>query len=421
MGTHPIFESDFDRLTEIVRNDKIMSLNSKSICQRYGKERRFDESDRSLLSRLLTVRCNGANLTKIGDLSELTNLVKLYVRDNQITSISSVSTAPKLTHLYIIDNFINELASITRLSHLEKLYAGRNRIQIIEGLANLDNLLELHLESQQLDRGEKLHIEPASLSALKWLKVLNISNNNIDNLEFVNNLQELRTLRCQDNQIDQFAELTHLNTCIRLNEVDLLNNPLTRQNRYRDNVIINVKQLRLLDGKDIAPNERDFVTKWHEHRQQQHQIALSREVSKVKSRQSLDDEALLLNEPIYHQSDISHLASGLPSGIDNLVRLIRKQHTANGAVEPSPSAPQFATENNATLHQADLHKTFSFGATEQHQQQGITAQLHVDGGGGEDPHRVTPIPVEAQAHEAEVDGKKNKNNEEMHIIPYQKN
>merc|ERR1712106_187272 len=317
MGTHPIFESDFDCLTEIVRNYKKMSLNSKSICQRYGKERRFDESDRSLLSRLLTVRCNGANLTKIGDLSELTNLVKLYVRDNQITSISSVSTAPKLTHLYIIDNFINELASITRLSHLEKLYAGRNRIQIIEGLANLDNLLELHLESQQLDRGEKLHIEPASLSALKWLQVLNISNNNIDNLEFVNNL----------------------NTCIRLNEVDLRNNPLTRQNRYRDNVIINVKQLRFLDGKDIAPNERDFVTKWHEHRQQQHQIALSREVSKVKSRQSIDDEALLLNEPIYHQSDISHLASGLPSGIDNLVRLIRKQHTANGAVEPSPSAP----------------------------------------------------------------------------------
>ena len=144
-----------------------------------------------------------------------------------------------------------------------------------------------------------------------------------------------------------------------MNEVDLRNNPLTRQNRYRDNVIINVRELRLLDGKDIAPNERDFVTKWHEHKQQQQQIAMSREVTNVKSRQSLDEGPF--DEPIYHQSDISHLASGLPSGIDNLVRLIRKQHNGSGAgagVEPSPSAPQFgATEMQ---HQAALHQTFSF-------------------------------------------------------------
>ena len=165
-----------------------MALTSKSILQRYGKERRFDESglvhnrngpitfilspltgipgtgtsfyrrlrtpahrfgpkmnqakDNSLLSRLLTVRFNDANvsmkptryprtttffaglgsncseqsdpripesnmvhiiwkfyftfqLTKIGDLSELTNLVKLYVRNNQINNISNISTAPQ--------------------------------------------------------------------------------------------------------------------------------------------------------------------------------------------------------------------------------------------------------------------------------------------------------------------------------------
>ena len=100
------------------------------------------------------------------------------------------------------DNHITELESITRLSNLEKLYAGRNHIQIIEGLVNLDNLLELHLESQLLEKGEKLHVEPESLAALKWLQVLNISNNNIDNLDFVRNLAELRTLRCADNNID---------------------------------------------------------------------------------------------------------------------------------------------------------------------------------------------------------------------------
>merc|ERR1719290_784336 len=121
-----------------------MALTSKSILQRYGKERRFDESDNSLLSRLLTVRFNDANLTKIGDLSELTNLVKLYVRNNHLNNIS---TAPQLTYLYVINNKLTELASITKLTKLEKLYAGGNNIQ-----------------------------------------VLNISNNGVDNLDFIENL-----------------------------------------------------------------------------------------------------------------------------------------------------------------------------------------------------------------------------------------
>ena len=43
--------------------------------------------------------------------------------------------------------------------------------QIIEGLSNLDNLLELHLENQRLQAGEKMHLEPESLNALSWLQV----------------------------------------------------------------------------------------------------------------------------------------------------------------------------------------------------------------------------------------------------------
>ena len=64
-------------------------------------------------------------------------------------------------------------------------------------------------------------------------------------------------------------------------------------------------------------------------------------------------------------------------------------------------------------------------SSQQQQQQAITAQLQADGvGGGEDPHRVTPIPEEMNAHHeaAIVEGKKTKDNdEEMHIIPYQTN
>merc|ERR1712106_315607 len=113
MGTHPIFESDFDCLTEIVRNDIIMSLNSKSICQRYGKERRFDESDRSLLSHLLTVRCNGANLTKIGDLSAPENVNNLWISEVALASASSVFIGDQL-NIFISGGIIKEAGGEVR-------------------------------------------------------------------------------------------------------------------------------------------------------------------------------------------------------------------------------------------------------------------------------------------------------------------
>jgi len=324
-----------------------MALTSRSILQRYGKERRFDESDNSLLSRLLTVRFNDANLTKIGDLSELTNLVKLYVRNNQIANISNISTAPQLTYLYVINNKLTELASITKLTKLEKLYAGGNNIQIIEGLSNLDNLLELHLENQRLQAGEKMHLEPESLNALSWLQVLNISNNGVDNLDFIENLKELRILKCEDNKIEKFDDLSRLRGCIRLQDVTLRGNPISRIAKYRDQVILNVKEITKLDDKVIKSNEKEFIRNWH-----QHKVALTRENTRIK--QPIRDE-----EITYDQSDISHLASGLPSGIDNLVRLIKEREDKR--ISQSPSAPEFLQQSIPS--QPILHQTLSYGDT----------------------------------------------------------
>jgi len=326
-----------------------MALSSKSVLQRYGKERRFDESDNSLLSRLLTVRYNDANLTKIGDLSGLTNLVKLYVRNNQITNISNISTAPQLTYLYVINNKLTELESITKLTKLEKLYAGGNNIQIIEGLSNLDNLLELHLENQRLQPGEKMHLEPESLNALSWLQVLNISNNGVDNLDFIENLKELRILKCEDNKIERFDDLSRLRGCIRLQDVTLRGNPISKIAKYRDQVILNVKEITKLDDKMIKSNEKEFIRNWH-----QHKVNLTRENTRVKSQPIRDEETVT-----YDQADISHLASGLPSGIDNLVRLIKEREDKR--ITQSPSAPEFIKQSIPS--QPILHQTLSYGDT----------------------------------------------------------
>lgn len=94
--------------------------------------------------------------------------------------------------------------------------------QVIEGLENMENLVELHIENQKLFMGEKMHLEPESLSALQSLQVLNISNNGIDKLEFVATLPQLGCLRCENNNLTDLDDLTVLKKCLKLQKVGLI-------------------------------------------------------------------------------------------------------------------------------------------------------------------------------------------------------
>jgi Leucine-rich repeat (LRR) protein len=83
----------------------------------------------------------------------------------------------------------------------------------------MENLVELHIENQKLYEGEKMYLEPESLSALRYLQVLNISRNGIDNLDFIRNLIELVVLKCEDNNISDVNEFRVLKQCSKINKV----------------------------------------------------------------------------------------------------------------------------------------------------------------------------------------------------------
>ena len=111
----------------------------------------------------------------------------------------------------------------------------------------------------------------------------------------------------------QFLELQNIATKLGLTGYRTNPPSVSRSNRSRsplnpEKVILNVKEITKLDDKMIKSNEKEFIRNWH-----QHKVALTRENTRIK--QPIRDE-----EITYDQSDISHLASGLPSGIDNLVR-----------------------------------------------------------------------------------------------------
>lgn len=255
----------------------------------------------------------------------LKNLVKLYVRDNQVQSLQNIDSAPKLTHLYIINNDISELDSVARLPYIEKLYAGRNRIQVIEGLENMENLCELHIENQKLFPGEKMHLEPESLSALSRLQVLNISNNKIDNIEFIRSLTNLNSLRCEDNHIHDLVQLTVLKNCKKLQKVYLRGNPISKETRYRDHVIMNVWKISELDEREINQNEVDFIRNWNQFKLDQ------------ESKTNLQSSAAQNKTHVYlSQADIENIANGLPSGYAHISELIKKRNQET-RIEPEPS------------------------------------------------------------------------------------
>jgi len=268
-------------------------------------------------------------------LSGLSNLVKLYCRDNRVTSLLNIDSAPRLTHLYLINNEISELDTVNKLHNLEKLYAARNRIQVIEGLENMSNLVELHIENQKLFPGEKLFLEPESLVALKSLSVLNISKNGIDNLQFIAALKKLETLRCQDNNLSNLDDLDVLKSCPNLQKVYFDGNPVSREKRYRDRLILNVAQISILDEKEIKKNEVDFVRNWAQFRSEQE--------SKVNLTYNNNQKD---NINYLNYADVDNIATGLPSGYAHLTELIKKRdETSSTAVDLQTAAISASVPN----------------------------------------------------------------------------
>jgi len=354
-----------------------MALTPTQIINRYGKERRFDESDESLLSRLLTVRFNESNLTTIGDLSLLKNLVKLYLRDNSISSLINLDSAPKLTHLYIINNEISELETVAKLPYLEKLYGGRNRIQVIEGLQNMTELVELHIESQKLYPGEKMHLEPQSLSSLKALEVLNISSNRIDNLEFCASLTKLKNLKCEDNRLNSIAELQYLKNCKKLSKVCFRGNPIAKEKRYRDSVILNVEAIESLDEKEVKKNEVAFIRNWNQFK-----------IDKESKTNLLAEARSKRNQLGY--SDLDTVFNGLPSGYGHLTELMRRREdTFPSQTLPSHSEPRLGSPDKPgfPLQSRSIGDTGS-KPEPMRRSPARAATPEVTGGGGD----VTPIP-----------------------------
>eukprot|EP01052_Picozoa_sp_SAG31_P018881 SAG31_NODE_1355_length_8661_cov_3.130343_3_plen_177_part_00 len=112
----------------------------------------------------------------------------------------------------------------------------------------------------------------ASVAALsRSLRILELADNGLTAVGQLCYLGFLENLVLSDNAIAKSAEVGDmLSGMTYLQSLDLQNNPLTKEAKYRDRVILaSGDMLGHLDGKEIGSRQRDFLKQMQSRRLQQ--------------------------------------------------------------------------------------------------------------------------------------------------------
>ncbi|XP_066154723.1 protein phosphatase 1 regulatory subunit 42-like [Euwallacea fornicatus] len=208
------------------------------------------------------------HLPKIPIIKNGSCLQTVYLYDNEITKIENLEPLPNLEYLYLQNNQINKMENLSSMRKLKKLYIGKNKIAVLEGLQYVDSLQELHIEKQDLVDNMHLCFDPRTITNISAsLTVLNISHNKIISLTFLTPLIHLVYLDASHNNLDDVKDVYQtLRNWTELLEAQLIGNPVCKKHRYREDIIANTCQLKVLDGKDITDLSRSFLKKFEDRK-----------------------------------------------------------------------------------------------------------------------------------------------------------
>ncbi|CAF3540202.1 unnamed protein product [Adineta steineri] len=212
-------------------------------------------------------------LTNFSGLIHLPNLKVLCLNYNRVESILHRPTKPRLDHrgkpiienvdnrivlenlevLHLAYNNISDLAALqlNKIPSLRSLFLQGNEITKVEGLEALRNLREL-----VLDKNKIRVITETSFFYQTNLVELHLEENRIRELAFFDRMIKLEKLFLGSNKIPETIEIERLNQLLCLNELSLINNPVSRKSSYRFFVMHKLPQIQILDEQLISEEER---------------------------------------------------------------------------------------------------------------------------------------------------------------------
>merc|ERR1712037_314139 len=191
MGTHPIFESDFDCLTglkramsDVVEKIEDIAVNKsgagdaeekKAVVERPPSPELNPEDDKddekeskgAAKDEWTLADCGVAlddydvnleheRLGVIEGLEGLHQVECLCLRNNLVRKMENLSMLTTLTELDLYDNILKKMEGIDTLTNLTMIELGANRIRKIENLETIKGLQELYLAGNKISKIENI-------------------------------------------------------------------------------------------------------------------------------------------------------------------------------------------------------------------------------------------------------------------------
>ena len=180
----------------------------------------------------------------VPDLSFARHLTRVTLTDQRLTSLTAGSPAglgdlPHLRELYLQNNHLERMDGLGGCTGLHKLWMCSNQLRQLEGLGKLLDLRELWLQDNKFeDMGAG---DGVGLSACINLQVLALAGNPLSACEALG--------------------LTVLSTLPALHDLSFADpmfgtSPVVSTNGYRDSIIMQCRQVQMLDGVRVTPGAR---------------------------------------------------------------------------------------------------------------------------------------------------------------------
>lgn len=217
----------------------------------------------SHLARITHVALNNKMISDMEGIAHvpIKSCTVLYLYDNVISRIEGLTQVPHLKDLYLQNNNIEEIGGLESNSELEALHLDNNCVSHLGGLVNNTQLHELHLNGQRLSEDVYFTFDIPTLEALSWSLVqLDISACHLADPRPLSILHNLRKLDMSNNEIEAGESMSDtLPLLQQLLELTAKGNPISRQQKYRQNTIVCCDRLEVLDGHEVSIKERQYL------------------------------------------------------------------------------------------------------------------------------------------------------------------
>lgn len=240
-------------------------MHSKTLLKRSNRTLRKNETVEDACHTLTHLHMVDLNLTSFENerLNLYSNAVCLYCYDNHLQTLDGIENLDRLEELQAQHNELTEIPELSPFI-LRKADFRHNKITHVSGLSQQPDLRELFLSYQDVPRLELT--EGCFASQCLSLEVLEIVHCGLDDLTQLHCLENLMTLNLSDNQINSFDQIELLlASCTKLENIDFRGNPICKQVKYREKVII-MGFFHEFDGKEVLDTQRETLIRMHQRR-----------------------------------------------------------------------------------------------------------------------------------------------------------